>query len=220
VKQEFRDGGFDYFPTHKVLELMLFYCIPQKDTNLLAHRLVDRFGSFADVLAAQYESLLEVEGVGTEVATYLKLLEASYKRYVVESYSNHGFIHSVDDAKQYVQHRFLAETTECFLLMCLNLGGKIVYVNKIAQHDFLKDETFPLSIVKTCLKANAMKVVIAHNHLNASSTPTLSDIKITKALDKALMLVDVELFDHLILAANEIYSTRECGIMPNASWHY
>jgi DNA repair protein RadC len=211
VKQEFRDGGFEYFPTHKVLEVTLYYCVPRKDVNPLAHRLVDRFGSFAAVLGAPYETLLEVDGVGSEVATYLKLLEALYKRYMIESTSSHNLILSISDAKEYVQNRFLSEPEECVLLVCLNSQGRILYVNRLDQEVLKKAESFPMNIVKICLRADAAQVILAHNRLDRSRVPSVADAKITKTLHNALAHMDIELFDHFILADNEIFSMREYG---------
>jgi DNA repair protein RadC len=214
VKQEFRENGLDHFQTHRVLELMLYYCVPQKDTNPLAHRLIDRFGSFAGVLAAPYELLLEVDGVGQEVATYLRLLEACTKRYMVETYSSHDVILTTKDAKEYMQYRFLSDAVECVLLVCLNQSGKVTYAKKIAQGTLERVDIIPSDVVKTCLRANAVKAVLAHNHPGGFCNPSRKDLNTTHFLDTALMQVDVELFDHIIVASDGVFSLKENGMHP------
>src|SRR5699024_10672430 len=77
VKSRFLAEGMDHMPPHNALELLLFYAIPQGDVNGLAHRLIERFGSYSAVIDAPYEQLLEVDGIGPHAATLLKLLPAS-----------------------------------------------------------------------------------------------------------------------------------------------
>ena len=76
LKNRFREEGLDHFDEHQVLELLLFYCIPRIDTNELAHRLLERFGSLANVLEAKAEELEKVPGIGSNAATFLNLVTA------------------------------------------------------------------------------------------------------------------------------------------------
>ena len=87
VKEEFLKNGLDNLPAHRVLEILLFYAIPQKDTNELAHRLEDRFGSLARVLDAPYEELLTVNGVGDNTAVLLRLISSMARRYYLDKAS-------------------------------------------------------------------------------------------------------------------------------------
>ena len=64
LRNRFMQEGLDHFEQHNMLELLLFYSIPQRDTNEVAHRLLNRFGTISDVLNAPVEELETVEGVG------------------------------------------------------------------------------------------------------------------------------------------------------------
>ena len=81
LKERFKNDGLDSFNEINALEILLFYAVPRSDTNPLAHRLLDRFGSFAAVLDADYNDLLEVEGVSDHTATFLKLLPEAARYY-------------------------------------------------------------------------------------------------------------------------------------------
>ena len=74
LKDRFRKEGLDHFDEHQVLELLLFYCIPRQDTNPLAHRLMNTFGSVREVLNADRDVLLRVEGMTENAATLLSLV--------------------------------------------------------------------------------------------------------------------------------------------------
>ena len=77
LKQRFLAEGLDNFSQVQVLELLLFYCIPRKDTNEVAHRLLDRFGSLSQVLETRVEDLEKVDGIGHNTAVFLSLFPAA-----------------------------------------------------------------------------------------------------------------------------------------------
>lgn len=213
VKQEFRDYGMEHFPSHKVLETMLFYCIARGDTNPLAHRLIERFGSLPGALDAPYSLLLEVDGVGQETATYLKLLSAFNKRYMVEANSAHNVIKSLEDAKEYVRHRFLSDMAERVLLVCLSHSGKVVFSGVIAKGTLERVDLIPADVVKACLRANAAQAILSHNHPGGFCNPSRRDLVTTQVIDAELARVDVRLLDHIIVASDGVLSMRESGHM-------
>lgn len=214
VKKEFRENGMEHFPPHKVLETLLFYTFARGDTNPLAHRLIERFGSLSGVFDAPYDLLLEVEGVGQETATYLKLLSAFVQRYMVDAYSGKDAIRTLEDAKDYVRYRFLSDTVECVLLVCLRHNGKVVFSRQIARGTLEKVDIVPSDVVKACLRANAVQAILAHNHPGGFCNPSRKDLQTTYLLHSELRRVDVELIDHIIVAADGVLSMQESGMFP------
>jgi DNA repair protein RadC len=81
LKERFLEQGLDSFTKYQALELMLFYCIPRQNTNDIAHRLIEHFGSVSQTLDADIEELCSVEGIGLSAATFLKLLPAVARYY-------------------------------------------------------------------------------------------------------------------------------------------
>ena len=75
MKDRFLQEGLDHFSDIQVLELLLFYCIPRQDTNPIAHKLLDHFGSLSQVLEASVEELTKVPGIGENAATFLHLIQ-------------------------------------------------------------------------------------------------------------------------------------------------
>src|SRR5215470_4378831 len=80
LKERFIASGPDGLPDYELLELMLFSAIPRRDTKPTAKRLLERFGSFAEVINAPPDRLREVKGAGDAVITQLKLVRASALR--------------------------------------------------------------------------------------------------------------------------------------------
>ena len=105
-KRQFLANGLNGLPDHKVMELVLFYAIPQGDVNPLAHRLVEQFGSLAGVLNATYDQLLQVDGVGPSTAALLHLIPAVSARYMAQSASFDGQIVNTWQYRELLQPLF------------------------------------------------------------------------------------------------------------------
>ena len=133
VKNRFIKSGIDDFEPHNVLELMLFYAIPKRDTNELAHNLIETFGSFDKVLEADYLQLAAVKGMGEHSATLLKLFIESYGYYERQKYKD-GFIATSSAAViSYAQSLFVGETRELGYLLCFDAKLQLINCVKISE---------------------------------------------------------------------------------------
>ena len=120
VKKRFLSSGLDDFAPHNVLELLLFYAVPQKDTNQTAHLLIDRFGSLDKVFDATVEELKEVNGIGDHAATLIKLIPALARRYAIEKNKEGLVFNNVDTMGQYFVSQYIGVTVETVLLLSLD----------------------------------------------------------------------------------------------------
>ena len=119
LKQRFADHGERVFDDHQLLELMLFYAVPQGDVNPLAHRLINHFGSFAAVLDASPEDLRQVKGVGEHTALYLSMFPQVMRRYLASRAGHADKVCSVEDAGEYLLPYFFGAKSELLYLLCL-----------------------------------------------------------------------------------------------------
>ena len=213
VRDEFLQHGLDHFTHHKMLEFLLFHSVPRQDTNPAGHMLMDRFGSLSGVFDADYELLLEA-GLSKNSAALIKLVAALSREYLDDYSSVHNSITEPQAAKEYMRHKFLALPTECLLLACMGHNGKVVYCCKLAAGTPESVSISPGQVVKTALRANAVTAVLAHNHPNGFCIPSNKDLMTTSILWEALKGVDVELIDHIIVAADGVYSMAENNMLP------
>ena len=120
MKNLFLKNGLDYFEPHTVLELLLYYSIPMKDTNPVAHRLLEKFGSFSAVFDAPIEELSKVEGVGKSTAVLIKLIPQLSRRYQEDLDRDKNVIFSYDEAGGYLLKKFIGRQNEVVVLMLLD----------------------------------------------------------------------------------------------------
>ena len=133
LKERFLREGLDHFEPHTVLELLLFYAVPQRDTNELAHRLIARFGSLDAVFDAAFDELCAVEGIGRNTATLLKLVPDLTRRYLDSADHEQVLLTSVQAIGDFLRPKFLGRTKEMVFLLCLNNKGGLTYGDFIAE---------------------------------------------------------------------------------------
>ena len=221
VKERFRQEGLDSFDELHVLELLLFYCIPQRDTNELAHALLDRFGSLPQVLEAPAEELEKVPGVGEHVSTLLNLTTAVARYYMVSRTNNQVVLTNTEMCGEYLKNYFLGRRDEFIYLLCLDAKCKVLCCKEVGRGSVNSAGLSIRRIVETALGVNATTVVLAHNHPSGLAIPSVEDVATTKRVAMALDAVDIILADHVIVADDEfvsladsnLYRPQECRVM-------
>ncbi|MEG2016477.1 MAG: DNA repair protein RadC [Oscillospiraceae bacterium] len=209
LKQTFLDNGLSGFYDHNILELLLFYTIPRRDTNELAHILINTFGSLSAVFDAPYEELLKIDGIGENTASLIKLITPLYGKYLEDKVSNGTIIDSTDAAGQYLTAKYIGVTNETSMLLCIDNKGRVINCDTISTGSIKMTEITSRKVVEIAIKNNASSVILAHNHPGGIAVPSSADVEVTRSLTKMLYSIDVKLKDHIIIADNEYFSMVE-----------
>jgi DNA repair protein RadC len=213
-REQFRKSGLQSFEDYKKLEFLLFYAVPRWDTKPAAHRLLERFGSLSGVFDADYEKLLEVDGIGESSATLIKLAAKLMQAYDEDKASGKGLLKDPDHAIAFMRHKFKAEQRECMYMACLGNNGRLLYCKRVAEGSPDTLELSPAEIVRTAILANAVHVVLAHNHPYGLCNPSRQDIRTTNILYDELQRVNVNLADHIIVAGDGEFSMKRHNLYP------
>ncbi len=208
----FLTDGLDGFAEHNILELLLFFALPLKDTNPLAHQLMERFGSLSGVLDASYEELCRVPGVGHNTATLLKLMPPLFRRYQMSRTATDTCLDTIEKAGNYLMPRFLGQKNEIVYLLCLDAKCKILCCRALFEGTVNVAQINTRRVVETALNFNASSVILAHNHLSGIALPSPEDEETTLILYEALSAVGVRLVDHIIVADEDFVSLAQSGL--------
>ena len=211
LKNRFLAEGLDHFNQVNALELLLFYCVPRKDTNPLAHRLLDHFGKLHNVLEASYEELLQVEGMTANAATYLNLVHAAGRYYAKNRSQEATILENIEQCGRYLMPCFHGLQNETVFLLCMDAKCKVLCCKKVGEGSVNSASISVRRIVETALNANAVSVVLAHNHPSGLAIPSVEDIQTTKRLGRALHAVEIMLVDHLVVAEDDFVSIVQSG---------
>lgn len=211
MKKRFRENGLDSFTEIQVLELLLFYVIPRRDTNEIAHYLLKRFKTLAQVLDAPLEELEKVEGIGRETATFLKLIPASAKAYMISAASGDIILDTLEKCGRYLENFFIGSRVEKIYLLCLDAKCKMLCCKEIGEGNVNSAGISTRKVVETALAAGASSVVLAHNHPSGIALPSAEDLQTTKRIAMALQTVEIPLVDHIIVADADHISMASSG---------
>ncbi len=209
--QRFRTEGLDNFDPIQVLELLLFFAVPRKDTNEMAHHLIDRFGSVSRVMDASVAELQKVPGVGENAATFLHLVKEAGRYYQVDSARKGIQIRDTEDCGRYLLPYFIGRQTETVFLLCLNANCNVICCREVGEGELNSAVISPRTVVEIALAEKASTVVLAHNHPSGVALPSKEDVLTTRRLAAALATVEVVLFDHLVIADDDYVSMAQSG---------
>lgn len=211
LKKRFLEEGLDHFEPHNALELLLFFGIPQRDTNPLAHELLDKFGSFSGVLDAPYDELLKVKGMTQSAAILLKLSPGISRLYDINKNENLVKLKSSAAVVDYIKPYFKGKTTEEFYAIFLDNSCKVINCKRISSGGLSSAPVSIRKIVETAIACNCTNVVVAHNHPHGLSLPSNADCTVTVDIYRALKLCEIKLLDHVIISPNGSTSLLENG---------
>lgn len=199
------------FPDHKLLELLLFYAIPQRDTNALAHTLLEQFGSLSGVLDAIPEELQKVPGMGEHAATLLKAAKELSGRYLVARTSMDELVGGRKDAARRLRSYFFGARNERVCIIAMDGKGKCLGVRQVGEGSVNAAEVTARKVVEAALALNATRVILAHNHTSGLALPSPEDKFTTRYLANVLRTVGITLADHMIFVDDDMVSLRDSG---------
>lgn len=211
LKRRFLENGLDDFTDIQVLELLLFFAIPQKDTNPIAHALLDHFGSLSQVLEAGPEELKKVSGISDHAATLLHLVTEMGRYYQVDAAQRNQFLTTLDACGEYLVPYFFGRNKETVFLLCLDAKCKVICCKELGEGSVNSASVSIRKIVETALNTNATTVVLAHNHPSGVALPSGEDVETTKRVAAALNAVEIQLADHIVVAEGDYVSMAQSG---------
>jgi len=204
VKKSFRESGFNGFSDINKLEMLLFYSIPRKDTNEIAHNLINEFGSISAVFDAPPEMLLKVKGVTPNTATLITMTRELFNVYESNKIENSKIVlDDGDKTAQYCVSKLLGKTQEHLYALLLDNNLSLINCALISTGTPNSSSVDIRKIVEQVVASNATAVIMCHNHPNGVAAPSSNDIYITKEISDALKYINVRLLDHVIVAGRD-----------------
>ena len=211
LRNRFRNEGLDHFEPHEVLELLLHYCIPRKDTKQIAYGLLNHFGSLRSALNATTAELRSVPDIGENTATFFNLLQQLQGYYGMSNAKDEP-LNSLQACGEYLVSKFVNQRNETVMLLCLDAKCKMLDCRKVGEGS-VNSAAVPIRrMVEMALGTNSTSVVLAHNHPSGIAVPSEEDVFTTRRLAMALRAVEIELVDHIVVADGDFVSLRLSGL--------
>jgi len=213
MRKRFLQGGLEPFADHEALELLLYYAIPRRDVNPVAHALMERYGSLSAVLAAPVEDLKNVEGIGESAAVLLSLVPKIAKKARLADASQETVLSTTERVGDFLLERFAGEQHEVVYQLCLDRKGKLLTCKRLTEGSVASADLDIRKIVENAILCQASAVVLAHNHPSGVALPSQEDYAATDRVQAALATIGVELADHIIVADGDYVSMADSGFL-------
>lgn len=213
MKERFLKMGLDSFEPHEVLELLLTYSIPRKNTNLIAHKLIDNFGSISAVFDASFEALVSIDGITENSATLIKMIP-QVLRFYTSGGEDFKCLNTIERVRKYFSVAFIGLTKEEFKVCCFDNGLNVISCSTVAKGTNKSASITARQVAEVAFKADSTNIIIAHNHPDASCSPSDADKVITRKLRSSLKAFDIDILDHIIVGKDGVLSFKEIGLIP------
>lgn len=213
LRERFRQTGFEGFEKHEMLELLLFYSIPQKDTNSLAHGLLEQFGSLSGVFDASYEDLLKAQGISENSATLIKMIPQLASAYLGDRNDPGMVLDSAEKAGAFLLSKYIGVTNERVYLLCLDNKLKLLNCVLVSEGSLSRVNFHPRQILQQALQCSASTIILGHNHPYGTALPSDTDILMTQQLFEMAQVLEITLRDHIIVAGDDFVSLAQSGFL-------
>lgn len=202
VYKKYRELGFDHFAIHEILEMCLFFIVPQRDTNPLSHNLLYKFGSFYKVFDADYSELVDF-GLTENIASYLKYLPEISDFYMSDRLNVRQQFIFPEQLRNFLKNKYMRDNTITTYIVLTDIDNRVLFTGVLAKGE-PTIENFPIKrLIELCIIYNAQGVVISHNYPENVPAPHKVDEKLSKFIRNALADIFVPVNQHFISVYDE-----------------
>ena len=212
IKEKYEKSGIDGWLDYEVLELVLSYAIPRKDTKPIAKELISRFKTINGVLDSDIKELRTINGISNHTALFLNLLKDIAILYLEKGLHNKDLLSSPQVVYDYLKASLKGAVDEEFKTLFLDSRNQLIAIETLKTGTVNRSVVYPRKIVERALYNHAAGVIIAHNHPAGTLQPSQDDSTITNAVKTALETIDIVLLDHIIIGGNGYFSFKANGL--------
>ncbi|KXU87800.1 hypothetical protein CI15_13810 [Paraburkholderia monticola] len=205
------EQGPDVLSDTEMIALVLGSGLPGHDVFSVARALLERFGSLRAMLDATYTDFDDIRGIGPAKKAQLLAIMEMARRSLVDKMRKRPLMNSPEAVESYLRLLIGGQPQEVFVSLFLDARHRLIRCEESARGSLTRMAVYPREIVRRALAANAASLIVAHNHPSGAVEPSASDCQLTRTLRDALALVDVQLIDHLVIGADNVYSFARAG---------
>lgn len=203
----------EYLSDYELLEALLFYVFPRKDTKLLAKSLISKFTTLKKVIFAESGEVKKTSGLGESTAILLKVIHEIFLRILHENIAKLPIISTSSNVVEYYQNILGSRKKEQLRVMFLDSKNKLLCEKIMQEGTVNQTAIYPREIVQIALECGATGIIMVHNHPSGDSTPSRQDVLITKRVKEVSEKLDIIVLDHLIIADSEVTSLRDLDLL-------
>lgn len=213
LKARIKQHGATKLADYELLEALVFYAIPRRDTKEILNILLNKYKSINNILNAKYDDLKAIQLISDHSIVLFRLIQAFAVRLGEEKIIKKTTFGSWKDVIEYCRTRIGFEEREYFLAIFVDSRNSIIAADELAAGTVDRVAVYPREVVRHILGYNASAVILVHNHPSGGIDPSKQDIAMTKTIQQALQAIDARLHDHLIISGEGHFSFKNAGLI-------
>lgn len=218
MRYRYRKEGIDGFADHEVLEMLLYYCYPREDTNVIAHRMLNEFGTLYNLFNATVGTLMSTLGCTERIAVFLNMMSKTANRYRLSRWDKNVALNNIEVAASFVIDLFVGCPVERFYVICLNKRYQLINTVLISEGTIDETAVYLREIIIAATENYASRIILAHNHPGGSTSPSNDDVMLTRKIFDGVSFLNLEITDHIISVGDTYYSFASKGEYVDG-WH-
>lgn len=213
LRQKVLTNGTASLYDYEVIEMLLHFCIPRKDTKTLAKTLLARYKTVQQLIYSDPEDLLEIPGIGENVVVFFQLLQRLTGEMLLEELQDSNVLSSWQAVVQYCRNEIGFERGEKIAVLYLDSRNRLISSDILAEGTVNRVNIYTREVVREAVLKKAVSIILVHNHPSGDTTPSKQDIEMTRRIRDALKNVDIILHDHLIISPSSCSSFKTMGLI-------
>lgn len=206
-KRFINEGSLDNFEYHQILELLLFFTVPRRDTNEIAHKMINQYGSFYNLLNAKPEDIMKRCKVSETTAVLVSMIPHISRKYLNSKWDTDDVvICNLSIAAEYFNSLLAGQPFESFYMLCMDINKKLLRSVKISDGNVDSSHIYIEKVVEMAMLYNSSFAIIGHNHPSGTLKPSGADVAATEKIKAALSMVNIVLLDHVVVCGEKYFS--------------
>ncbi len=208
VRTKLKSMGTDAFLPHELLEYLLFHCVPYKDTNPIAHMLLDKAGGMEGVFSLSEEEVSSVPHLGKYAWRFLQLLREIAERSTAPLSETEAF-DSYDALVGLAIQLVDAGNTEGTWLALFNNRYSLLSTHFLLRESYTSGAFHVSQVIEPALKESASMAALITIHTGRGVHASLYERQVSDRIKGSLALLGIKLLDHLIISDSVCCSALE-----------
>jgi len=213
LKEKFLSEGAERFTDEDLLELILMFGIPYKDTRLIARNLLNAYKTIDGVIDAPIEELVQFKGLKEKAILPLKVAKEVARRYLRAKALKSVCLRAPQEVYDYLRYEMKNLKKEVLKAIFLDASSKVISIETLFEGTITETAVYPRELFLKAFNLGAVSIILVHNHPSGKLEPSLHDLNLTEKLMLAGLLLQVKVLDHIIIADSGYFSMAEQGII-------
>ncbi|MFX4084197.1 RadC family protein [Sphingobium yanoikuyae] len=212
LRQRLAEGG-DGLLDHELIEYLLALAIPRRDTKPLARLLLREFGGIGGLMAADWQAIARVPGMGDTSVAAIKIVQATALRMLRNDVAERPVLGSWQALLDYLRADMAYLHVERVRVLHLNSRNMLIRDENMGDGSIDQAAIYTREVIKRAMELGSAALILVHNHPSGDPSPSKQDIEITRQIVEAGKRLGISVHDHIIIGAQGHSSLRAQGLL-------